>query len=140
MKTTDVLENGTVSRTNNDAETRLLNVKAKEQAKKDSAELSAITKTADVETKAKKVTEKKVEKAKKEHVPTFADAMDATIKAGGKWADIVTKLQTTATEMKISTKINISVLKAHVNYRKKRNPQYLGNFVMTDDGIVKAKK
>jgi hypothetical protein len=121
--------NQTVRQATTDNMTRELNVRARNEAQKPVKPAKNINTGEAISTTPTP--------AVKEHVTTFADEMDTIIGKGGKWADMIAKATTAGIEHKCSTKVSIGQFKAHINYRIKHNPAYLGGLVLTDEGIGK---
>ena len=131
METTTAVSNVPNGKADIDAQTRMLNAKAR-QAK---AEKPATT---DKPVTAKQ--SKPAEKAQKQPVITLASKLDSLIKSGGKWADLVAKANEEAKAFKATTKYTTGVIKAHIRYRVARDPKYLGDLTVTDAGIERTKK
>jgi hypothetical protein len=94
---------------------------------------------------AKKVTNKKAEpKEKKAPKVTIASKLDEIVKAGGKWEDLVKKAQKASNDMGGTLHFTVGTLKAHIRFRtvtqKEKNPNYLGNKKVTNDGILETTK
>lgn len=82
-----------------------------------------------------KSTKTTVKPVKKETKATLASKFDELLVKGGTWESLITKATEAVKELKLTTKISKGSLKAHVAYRVKKNPQYLGKLKMTDTGI-----
>lgn len=102
--------------------TRLLNAKAREQAK---ADMAKETKTA---------------KLVKEPRVTIANKWDELLTQGGTWDELLTNAQEIAKALGGTQKVSIGTLKAHCAYRIKHNAQYLKGMILSDTGIAKPTK
>lgn len=120
-----------------DAKTRELNALAREQAKKDMSSQSSKGKT----TGKPVVKQADTTKPKKEPVISVTSLIDAVIVQGGTWQALADKCNEVA-KGKGNIKYTVSVLKAHVRYRTitQKKTDYLGDFVMTDEGIMPKPK
>lgn len=97
---------------------------AKDAAKKaDKAKAKAAPKTA----------------VKKEPKVTVASKCDEIIAKGGKWEDLVAAANKVSKDLGSTMKFNTGVIKAHIRFREKKNPHYLGNLKITETGLF-AKK
>jgi len=147
MKTTELTQTDTVSRANTDATTRMLNAKAKEQAKKDMTSstvrpVNAITRALKAGTAVKKEDKPetktpKAVKAPKAPKVTIAGKIDEIIQAGGTWEQLIERAEAVSKEFGGHIKFNRGVLMAHINYRIKtqKKADYLGDNQVTDEGI-----
>jgi hypothetical protein len=101
---------------------------------------------AQAKAKAESKKEEKASKAPKTpKVPviTMASKLDELIKAGGKWDALVAKANEESKKLGKSLVYNVGTLKAHIRFRTvtQKNPDYLGEYKVTDDGIlIVAKK
>ena len=122
-----------------DAKTREMNVKAKMQALKDMSTHPIPVRNI---VTGKPITTKNeaVKAPKKEAVISVTSLIDGIITKGGLWEDLVIKCNE-ATKGKGNIKYTASVLKAHVRYRTtlQKKADYLGQYVMTDEGIMPDK-
>lgn len=68
---------------------------------------------------------------------TLASKLDTIVKTGGNWDEMVSKANAAAKRMHFTTKYNVGVLKAHINYRIKtqKKVDFLGTKVISDTGI-----
>lgn len=86
----------------------------------------------------------KVDKAPakpKEKKVTLASLLDGCILKGGSWNVLVDAANKASKQTGATTKFNAGTVRAHINYRVKHNPNYLGGLKMTEEGIVaKGKK
>ena len=92
-------------------------------------------------TVTKKVVAKKSESTyiKGEDELPMAKLQDEVILKGGKWTDIVAKLNKEAKKRNYKIAINVKYLTGHIGRRVAQNPDYLGNLEVTEEGVV-AKK
>jgi hypothetical protein len=141
-------------KSNADESKRELAIKAKADA--DKKVISQITKKAetilkDAEKKAKtkltakaKGKETKKTTAKKAPKVTFVSELDKILQAGGTWKELVDSAEALNKKMNGHIKYNPAVLKAHIKFRMitsiHKNPNYLGELVVTENGIEKPKK
>ncbi len=91
----------------------------------------------------KKVTTPKAEKPVKEAKPTkdtIASRWDTILIHGGKWVDLVAKAQQASKELGGTMKVSVGSLRAHAAYRLKKDSKYLGQLVLTAEGIGKPVK
>lgn len=82
---------------------------------------------------------------KKDKGPTMASELDKIILKGGTFEEMIAAAQERSKKLGGSIKYNKGVIKAHITYREKKNPKYLGNLKQTETGIFekpakKAKK
>jgi len=68
---------------------------------------------------------------------TIASKLDEIILAGGKWETIIAKAEAESQKLGGHIKYTIGVINAHIRYRTvtQRNPGYLKNLIVTDEGI-----
>jgi len=122
-----------------DAKTREMNVKARAAAmadmKKETNHNINTGKPLTSNTPAEKV-----DKPKKEPVITLASKLDTLITAGGKWPSLVEAANEASKELGATTKFSIGTLKGHIRFRMVKNPAYLGELAMTEEGIEKVAK
>lgn len=134
MTTTSSTLNQTVSKADTDNVTREMNVKAREAAKKD---MTSPTKPVrNINTGKAITTTKEADKPKVVKV-TIASKFDDILTKGGKWEQLVTKAQEAVKELGATMKVNTGVLRAHAAYRIKKDNKYLGQLVLTAEGIAK---
>jgi hypothetical protein len=130
-------------REENDAKTRLMNAKAKAAAQKGINKtvptLKNINTGKEISTNVTKEAPK-VDKTKKEPKVTIASKFDEILTKGGDWKTLVEKAQAEAKELGSTVKINIGVLRAHANYRLKKDVKYLGDMILSDTGVAKPIK
>jgi len=91
--------------------------------------------------KTAKADSKPADKKPKEKKITMASKLDELLQAGGKWNSLVEKANAESKALGKSLKYNVGTLKAHIRFRTivQKNPDYLGNKKVTDEGIVVAK-
>jgi hypothetical protein len=68
---------------------------------------------------------------------TLASKLDRIVTTGGSWDEMCKKANTAAKLLKCTTKFNIGVLRAHVNYRivTQNKVTFLGDKKIVTDGI-----
>ena len=73
---------------------------------------------------------------------TMASKLDEIILAGGKWEELIAKADFESKKMGRDQKYTIGILKSHIPYRTtiQRNPEYLGDLVITEEGLSSIDK
>ncbi len=73
---------------------------------------------------------------------TMASKLDEIILAGGKWEELIVKADFESKKIGRDQKYTIGILKSHIRYRTttQRNPEYLGDLVITEEGLSSIDK
>ena len=87
----------------------------------------------------KKTAEKPTKQPKEKRV-TIASKLDEVISKGGQWDKLVEAAQAEAKKLGSNMKFNAGLIRAHIAYREKKNPKYLGNLKVTDKGVLASVK
>jgi len=128
-KTTDALANAMLD---------ILDIPEKQKEKvpeKEVEKVKEVEKTPKEEVKVQKPTKEKNEKE-----ISFAKIIDDVVKKGGKFEDMIAVLRQVKKERNLKVPVSIGVIKAHINYRLKHNPDYFKGIVITAEGITYGRK
>ena len=74
-------------------------------------------------------------KPKFKHEGSFAAFTDEVILAGGAWDEILPKLEKEIKKRGLKMSANQGLVNNHIKYRIKRDPNWLGNLKLTENGI-----
>ena len=72
---------------------------------------------------------------KSTHAESMAAYMDNICKTGGTWIDLAESCAQEGELRGVNTKFTPSIMRAHVNYRIKNDPKFLGTLKVTENGI-----
>lgn len=93
------------------------------------------------EPKAEPKKEKKVETKKEPKPETMAEYLDKLITTGGTWEELVKAAQAEAEKKGQKSKLSRGTIQGHLNYRIKKDENWLKerNLTVAEDGIAKGK-